>query len=75
VTRWRKGEKLGWGRFGVVFACQKVGDSNGHDYAIKYLQTDWVKVPEAVKRFEREVAILEGPDHPNVMPVEQGHAI
>ncbi|MCW2995247.1 MAG: sle [Conexibacter sp.] len=70
MARWRSGEKLGWGRFGVVFACRDAGaNDSGDDYAIKYLQTDWVKVPEAVKRFRREVEILKSLDHPNVMKV------
>ncbi len=68
------GEKLGFGRFGVVFVAQMVdedGDVNPFvdDHAIKYLQTDLVAVPEAVARFKREVEILKTLDHPNVMKV------
>jgi len=66
---------LGWGRFGVVFAG-KPADAEGaeYEYAIKYLQTDLAQIPEVVKRFEREIEILQGLDHPNVMPVvAKGH--
>jgi len=75
MARWHKGEKLGWGRFGVVFAG-KPADAEGaeYEYAIKYLQTDLAQIPEVVKRFEREIEILQGLDHPNVMPVvAKGH--
>lgn len=74
MTTWRKGDKLGWGRFGVVFVAFEV-DEHGEinpfadDHAIKYLQTDLVAVPEAVARFKREVEILKALDHPNVMKV------
>jgi eukaryotic-like serine/threonine-protein kinase len=70
VARWRKGEKLGWGRFGVVYGCHRDGEAATDEYAVKYLQKSWTAVPEAVERFKREVEILEGLDHPNVMPVE-----
>lgn len=75
MSRWRKGEKLGWGRFGVVFAGQRVDEEgDDFDFAIKYLQSDLTEVGEVVKRFERETEILEGLDHPNVMPViAKGH--
>jgi hypothetical protein len=74
VTTWRKGDKLGWGRFGVVYVAYEVdedGDINpfADDHAIKYLQTDLVAAPEAVARFKREVTILQDLDHPNVMKV------
>ena len=67
---WKRGENLGSGRFGVVFACR---DSDSTDdewpYAVKRLQTDWTAVEEAVTRFKREVDIQAELDHPNVMPV------
>lgn len=73
--KWTRGEKLGFGRFGVVFAC-KPSDDEGDEfnYAIKYLQTDLLEVPEAVKRFEKEIEIQETLDHPNIVSVEgKGH--
>ncbi|MGH2917845.1 MAG: serine/threonine-protein kinase [Solirubrobacteraceae bacterium] len=74
MARWRKGEKLGWGRFGVVFAGKPADGEDVYDYAIKYLQTDLAQVPEVVKRFEREIEILESLDHRHVMPVvAKGH--
>ena len=74
MGHWQKGEKLGWGRFGVVFAARPADDDGSCDYAIKYLQTDLAQVSEAVKRFEREIEILEALDHPNIMPVvAKGH--
>jgi serine/threonine protein kinase len=75
MARWRKGEKLGWGLFGVVFAGRLADDDGGaYDHAIKYLQTDLAQVPEVVKRFEREIEILESLGHRNVMPVvAKGH--
>ena len=40
-VHWQKGEKLGWGRFGVVFAARPADNEDAdYDYAIKYLQTD-----------------------------------
>ncbi len=75
MARWRKGDKLGWGRFGVVFAGQRAdAEGDEFDFAIKYVQSDLTEVEEVVKRFEREIEILEGLDHPNVMPViAKGH--
>jgi serine/threonine protein kinase len=70
--KWVKGQKLGWGRFGVVWACSR--DDEGQEiYAIKMLQSDLAQVTEVRRRFENEAAILERLDHPNVMPlISQG---
>jgi serine/threonine protein kinase len=66
--KWVKGQKLGWGRFGVVFACSR--DDEGQEvYAIKMLQTDLAQVIEVRRRFENEAEILDRLDHPNVMRV------
>ena len=70
MARWEKGDKLGWGRFGVVFAARPADDEDAaYNHAIKYLQSDLAQVPEVVTRFEREIEILKGLDHPNIMPV------
>jgi hypothetical protein len=69
MARWHKGDKLGWGRFGVVFAARPADDEAHYDHAIKYLQSDLAEIPEVVARFEREIEILKGLDHPNIMPV------
>jgi len=58
MSRWRKGEKLGWGRFGVVFACQRSDeDADVFDHAIKYVQSDLTEVEEvgqAVRARDRD---------------------
>lgn len=70
VARWELGEKLGWGRFGLVYACRCDEDPEGeHPWAHKKLQTDMAQSEEVRKRFAREIEILASLDHENVMPV------
>lgn len=70
VARWHEDEKLGWGRFGVVYACRQTTDKPGEfPCAIKRLQTDMAQIEQVRKRFAREIQILDELSHANVMPV------
>jgi eukaryotic-like serine/threonine-protein kinase len=70
VASWHHGEKVGWGRFGVVYACRHDDDpEDEYRQAIKLLQKAMADSEEVRKRFAREIEILAGLDHENVMPV------
>jgi hypothetical protein len=56
-------EKLGDGGFGEVWECQR---ADGAVLAIKVLRSNF---PEDLRRFQREVRILQGLDHPRVLKV------
>lgn len=68
---WRTGDKIGWGRFGVVYDARREhhADDVPAIHAIKFLQADLVQSCQIVKRFQREIKILENLNHENVMPV------
>lgn len=71
MARWELGNKLGWGRFGLVFECRREGDPEGeYPWAHKRLQNDIASIEQVHKRFAREIEILASLDHENVMPVE-----
>jgi eukaryotic-like serine/threonine-protein kinase len=71
MGRWRRGKKLGWGRFGTVYEATQSDASEDAtpEFAVKVLQPAWKDVDEVRKRFTREIDILDGLDHPNVMTV------
>lgn len=70
MARWETGEKLGFGKFGVVYACRDEADPSAEfPSAIKRLQTDMAQVEQVRKRFAREIQILADLSHENVMPV------
>jgi eukaryotic-like serine/threonine-protein kinase len=66
---WERDENLGHGKFGVVFSARQKGSDEDWAYALKRLQSDWLGVEEARKRFKRETDIQSSLDHPNVIPV------
>ncbi|NQV25342.1 MAG: protein kinase [Rhodopirellula sp.] len=57
-------EKLGTGGMGVVYRAAY--RKNGRIVALKVLTPDLSSNPKLVARFEREMAILEKLDHPNI---------
>ena len=71
MDRWRRGEKLGWGRFGTVYEAtpSDAPEDAAPDFAVKLLQSTWKDVKEVRKRFAREIDILDGLDHPNIVTV------
>ena len=71
MAKWSEGEKLGYGKFGVVYACtpEEAPDGAKPQHARKRLQKQWGDVEEVRKRFAREIRILAELDHANVMAV------
>jgi len=71
MKKWEEQEKLGFGKFGVVYSCARPGSSETArpSHARKRLQADWKKSEEVCKRFAREIDILRSLEHENVMPV------
>src|ERR1035437_4115221 len=65
MATWTKKTKIGDGGFGVVYSCNRDGDSVL--YALKELQAG--SPPEAVERFITEVRILSSLDHPTIVKV------
>lgn len=65
MTKWRSGDEIGSGGFGIVREC--IGDDRPGSYAIKEL------VPgaddDARRRFVREVRLQSALSHRNVVPV------
>ena len=64
-------EKLGFGKFGVVYACRPADAPEDAEvvHARKRLQTDMADVEEVRERFAREIKILADLDHEHIMPV------
>jgi eukaryotic-like serine/threonine-protein kinase len=71
LMQWRKGDKIGYGRFGLVYDAYRADATDDAEavHAVKYLQRDLVASEQIVKRFRREVKILQSLNHENVMPV------
>ena len=72
AKRFRFGPRLGSGGFGVVFEAKRVDEAGNvleDDLAKKEFLPQWVRDPDALARFKREVRILDEMDHPNVIPV------
>lgn len=71
TVAWRKGNKLGWGRFGVVYDAVRDDDPLGAEalHAIKFLQRDLMVSLEIVQRFQREIQISKHLNHENLMPI------
>lgn len=67
MTKFRFGEKIGSGGFGVVSHAVRLDD--GAPFAVKHLATDLVDDEQAVKRFRREVRLQRGLQHPNIVPI------
>lgn len=59
------GEQLGQGAFGIVYSCTKRNSHDSHSLAVKMVD----KVESPVKEIEREVELLRGMDHPNVIRI------
>lgn len=74
MGRYRFGEKLGSGGFGIVKEASRLAEDEvtvvSEALAVKFLADIRLDDCEAVARFQREVAYqAEELDHPNVMPV------
>lgn len=67
MTRFRFGDKIGSGGFGVVSHAVRIGD--GAPFAVKHLSKELLDNEEAVKRFRREVRLQRGLRHPNIVPI------
>jgi eukaryotic-like serine/threonine-protein kinase len=71
-SRYRFGERIGGGGMGVVRRAERLdedGDVVNDQLAVKELATKYVPIPEAIRRFKREVRLQRRLDHPNVMPI------
>lgn len=73
MGRYRFGEQLGSGGFGVVKEAALLAEDEvtvvDDALAVKFLADFRLDDPEAVERFQREVAYQAELGHPNVMPV------
>lgn len=67
MTRFRFGEKIGSGGFGVVSHATRVED--GSPFAVKHLSVDVLSDEDAVRRFRREVRLQRELQHPNIVPI------
>jgi serine/threonine protein kinase len=69
--RWREGDELGEGRFGVVHACVPTDapEDTAPEHALKRLKPESVGDEELRIRFAREIEILASLNHPNLMEV------
>ena len=65
MANYRQLDSLGQGGFGEVFICQR--DTDDEIFAMKVLLPD--QDGDTVRRFRREVRLLESLDHPNVVKV------
>ena len=61
------GEKLGEGRFGVVYGATQPGV--GHDVAVKVIHPDLADDPAFVRRFENEAQLVARLEHPHIVPL------
>jgi eukaryotic-like serine/threonine-protein kinase len=68
--RWQINDNLGAGKFGVVFSCREEDTTNDeYPYALKRLQSEWLKSDEVRNRFKRETDIQSALAHSNIIPV------
>lgn len=67
MTKFRFGDKIGSGGFGVVSHAVRVGDEAS--FAVKHLARDLLDDEAAVKRFRREVRLQRGLQHPHIVPI------
>jgi len=65
--RYRLAERLASGGMGVVYRAERVGI--GKAVAIKFLHEQFAVLPDLVKRFEREAAVMSQLSHPNLVSV------
>lgn len=65
MTGYREIEVLGTGGFGEVFVCERTSD--GAEFAKKRLLPNVDE--EAKRRFDREIRLLAGMNHPNIVRV------
>ena len=61
------GEKLGEGRFGVVYRATQPGV--GRDVAVKVIHPDLADDPAFVRRFESEAQLVARLEHPHIVPL------
>ncbi len=61
------GEKLGEGRFGVVYRATQPGV--GRDVAVKVIHPDLADDPVFVRRFENEAQLVARLEHPHIVPL------
>ena len=61
------GEKLGEGRFGVVYRATQPGV--GRDVAVKVIHPDLADDPAFVRRFENEAQLVARLEHPHIVPL------
>jgi serine/threonine protein kinase len=70
--RYRFGKHIGAGGMGNVRRAARL-DENGDvvdaELAVKHLASEFVTVPEAIRRFKREVRLQQRLDHVNVVPI------
>lgn len=67
MARWRFGDRIGSGGFGVVRHATRAED--GESFAAKFVSDEWKDDDEVIRRFKREVTLQRNLDHPNVLPV------
>jgi serine/threonine-protein kinase len=65
VGRYRLDARIGHGGMGSVYRAEHV--LMGKTVAVKLLHGDMARVPQAVKRFEREARSMSKLDHPNLV--------
>ena len=64
---YKLGEKLGEGRFGVVYRATQPGV--GRDVAVKVIHPDLADDPAFVRRFESEAQLVARLEHPHIVPL------
>lgn len=66
-----QGEHLGKGNMGEVYRCTSGNAADNRAYALKVLLPEWSNSDDFRKRFEREAAICQKLDHPNLVRAYQ----
>jgi serine/threonine protein kinase len=67
LGRYRVGEKLGSGGFGIVY--KGFDEELQREVAIKIPSPDWVATPESAEAYLAEARVLAKLDHPGIVPI------
>lgn len=66
IGRYKLMKLLGQGGMGQVYSAV---DPEGHVYALKVMIQESLESPDLIERFEREMTIMSGLNHPNIVRV------